>query len=208
LDNGIDCDTNILSLVGALQAAGYAFAGRYLGYSSKSDPLTLAEVKHCSAMNFPVFALWENGYPTTDNYFTQAQAALDANSLLAATAEIQQPTSAPVYVTVDYDARPNVVLPYFKVLHESRFHVDNQIPLGVYGSGAVCQALLEIGYVSFTYLAYSPEWSGHDAFLSSNLWNLWQTSNDTPLLGLSVDTVQSQGHGGGWLLPSIAQGGQ
>jgi peptidoglycan hydrolase-like protein with peptidoglycan-binding domain len=58
--------------------------------------------------------------------------------------------------------------------------------VGVYGSGAVCRALLQDGLVSFTWISQSSGFNGTAAFLRSGQWNLHQRLPST-LCGMSVD---------------------
>lgn len=205
MSKGIDCDVDVTNYAGALVRAGYTFVLRYIN-SSKAQPLTLGEAAHCSQQGLYIGSLFENGFPTSDAYFTTQQALSDVLDAANAVRVSRQPVKCPVYFAVDYDALATEVMDYFNVLHDSDFHANIGYPIGVYGSGDVCRALLEAGLVSYTYLAYPLGWSGTADLLASGLWNIHQTSNDSTLFdgALSVDEAESAGNSGCWQVPPTA----
>jgi len=46
--------------------------------------------------------------------------------------------------------------------------------VGIYGSGASCDAILSAGLSQFSWLAQSTGWQGYKSFLQSNKWSLLQ----------------------------------
>ena len=67
------------------------------------------------------------------------------------------------------------------------FGERNGLPVyrvGVYGSGAVCQAVLDAGLAELAWLSCSSGWSGYKNFLASGRWNLRQY---TPRLVAGLD---------------------
>ncbi|MGV7217215.1 glycoside hydrolase domain-containing protein [Bradyrhizobium sp. UFLA05-112] len=105
---------------------------------------------------------------------------------------IGQPTGSAIYFAVDYDASDadirTRIVPYFRAVRQVLTGGAGapSYQVGVYGSGAVCQALLAAGLVSFTWVSQSSGFNGTATFLRSGQWNLHQRLPST-LYGLSVD---------------------
>ncbi|MGY8680474.1 glycoside hydrolase domain-containing protein [Bradyrhizobium sp. UFLA05-153] len=105
---------------------------------------------------------------------------------------IGQPAGSAIYFAVDYDASDadirTRIVPYFNAVRQALKGGagDASYQVGVYGSGAVCQALLQAGLVSYTWVSQSGGFNGTAAFLRSGQWNLHQRLPST-LYGLSVD---------------------
>jgi Domain of unknown function (DUF1906)/Putative peptidoglycan binding domain len=105
---------------------------------------------------------------------------------------IGQPSGSAIYFAVDYDASDadirTRIVPYFAAVRSALTGGTGtpSYQIGVYGSGAVCQALLKAGLVSFTWVSQSGGFNGTAAFLRSGQWNLHQRLPST-LCGLSVD---------------------
>lgn len=201
MSKGIDVNQNVTDYAGLIKRAGIDFVGRYLPFTTKKDPLTRAEALHLSDQGLHIVSIYENSTPTHDGYFKLYQANLDVSRAHVAINNLGQPNTSPVYFAVDYDAKPDGVMAYFKVLHDSEFHKLGY-PIGVYGSGAVCKALLEAGYVTHTWLSQSDAHTGTTEFAKSNRWNIHQREEVTNWhgTGLDVDLNISQGNGGGWQL--------
>ena len=94
--------------------------------------------------------------------------------------EIEQPAGSAVYFAVDFDASAaeirSAIIPYFRGVARA-FADDNGLPVyrvGVYGSGAVCAAVLDAGLAELAWLSCSTGWSGYRAFLASGRWTLKQ----------------------------------
>ena len=191
---GIDCDSSVFDSCGDLKAAGIEFVCRYLPRSGKIDPLSLPEASHIAAMGMYNVSIWESGNPTHDSYFTDLCAQLDSEAALLACGEVRQPVGTPVYFCVDYDADPAVVLPYFKILHESAFHESYAV--AAYGSGRVLQALGLAGYVSHVWLSQSTGFPGYKEMAGRA--DIIQGPGTT-MFGLDVDLDESNGSAGGWV---------
>lgn len=94
--------------------------------------------------------------------------------------EIEQPAGSAIYFAVDFDASAaeikSAILPYFRGVALA-FEEQNALPVyrvGVYGSGAVCTAVLDAGLAELAWLSCSTGWSGYRAFLASGRWKLRQ----------------------------------
>jgi hypothetical protein len=92
----------------------------------------------------------------------------------------------------DFDASAgeirDAILPYFRAVKRA-FAEPNGLPayrIGVYGSGAVCQAVLDAQLAELAWLSCSTGWRGYREFLASGRWSLKQHL-PTMLAGLDVD---------------------
>jgi hypothetical protein len=85
-----------------------------------------------------------------------------------------------VYFAVDFDATAgeirSAIIPYFRGVARA-FAESNGLPVyrvGVYGSGAVCQAVLDAKLAELAWLSCSSGWSGSKTFVQSGRWTLRQ----------------------------------
>lgn len=93
---------------------------------------------------------------------------------------ISQPEASAVYFAVDLDTTPaqitDNIIPYFKGV-ATAMTAANGLPsyqIGIYGSGASCDAALSAGLARFAWLAQSKGWTGYKNFLQSKKWSLLQ----------------------------------
>jgi hypothetical protein len=101
---------------------------------------------------------------------------------------INQPSSTAIYFAVDYDASTTdvsgVITQYFTGVSDA-FNA-----LGVYGSGAVCQAMYaNIALVTHTMLAQSTGWRGYSTYTG---WRIKQGSTIT-VSGIKCDSDIANG---------------
>lgn len=152
-----------------------------------------------------IVALWENGFPTTSDYFSYTRGVHDGVAAYhIALTEIRQPAGTPIYFTVDYDAAPaditGGISDYFHGVRDGFHTIGRGAPvyaIGVYGSGCVCAWLLDHApSVTYAWLSLSAGWSGYDSFTR---WNIKQSvAPDNTVRGLPADWDESLGHGGGF----------
>ena len=106
---------------------------------------------------------------------------------------IGQPRGSAIYFAVDYDASPadirSRIVPYFAAVRRALASGGGEPDylVGVYGSGAVCQALLDARLVSLTWVSQSRGFTGTAQFVASGRWNLKQGPEST-LCGMSIDS--------------------
>jgi len=97
------------------------------------------------------------------------------------------PPDAAIIFAIDADATPHQisdhVLPYLMAVDEA---LGRSYRMGVYGSGAVCEAALDARLVEFTMLAQSTGWSGYGRYEASRKATLRQGA-ETSIAGLRVD---------------------
>ena len=198
-DTGPDCSAH----AAAIKAQGYGFVGRYYFsvISHHKKKLTRSEAEALSGAGLYVVAVFENS-SNSAGYFTHAQGLSDGKAAFRYAADqIVQPFGSPIYFAVDYDASTanlsGGIGSYFRGIAEA-FTAESQggdtYQIGVYGSGLTCSTLAHSGAVTYTWLAQSTGWSGHDTYTT---WNLKQGDSQT-LFGISIDPDRSQGNGGGF----------
>lgn len=85
------------------------------------------------------------------------------------------PMGAVIWFAIDTDATTgqinNLVVPYFESV---RAALDRKYIVGVYGSGAVCKAVLDHGSASVAWLSNAMGWLGSRDFKAGNQWTLLQ----------------------------------
>lgn len=194
---GFDCASDLSAHAGQIKAAGYGWVGRYYT-SDRNNPKILkrAEALHLSSMGLFIVSVFENAGDHA-GYFSFAQGIKDMDAATVCAVNVRQPDITPIYFAVDFDATDHdcnaFIIPYFKALHGTR----GLYSVGVYGSGFACRRLLELGLVSFAWLAQSTGWAEYEAFKASgkaNIIQLWTTE----FHGLSIDGDISNGNGGGF----------
>ncbi len=191
---GIDTQANCWQSVDCLKSAGIAFVCRYYNVKNPAKNLTRTEAGILIAAGLTVVSVWENGFPTRADYFTTGQGEQDATGALKVADAVGQISGA-VYFAVDYDASAadiaGPISHYFEGI-ESVFTGDLEIV--VYGSGAVCSAMLSGGYAGWSWLSQSMGWSGSKGFAA----DIMQGAT-TKICGLSVDTDEADpGNCGGF----------
>jgi len=92
--------------------------------------------------------------------------------------QVGAPDSACVYFAVDVDASATqirkLVIPYFAAINAAFKQLAPKLRVGVYGSGAVCEAVIAAKLADLAWLSCSLGWSGSRDFLASNKWTLRQ----------------------------------
>ncbi len=204
MSQGLDFNQNVSSIAGEIVGAGYDFVARYLKPAEPSETLTLAEARHISAEGLSIVSIVEIGSPTCAAYFTSAKGTAVAEEVVTYADEtLGQPSDTPLYYTVDYDAQECDFPAIHAFFAAARAHHQahaanggNWYKLGVYGSGAVCEMLVEAGLVEYTWLSESSGFLGSRTYTG---WSLHQTREGT-FDGVDCDFNESNGNAGGWKL--------
>lgn len=184
----------------ALRSAGVETVMRY--YTRDSVPsaakrLHRPEALALSSAGLRIGIVYEGRYGDDIDYFDNDAGLKDgAYARMYAQHTIEQPAGTAIYFGVDTDADPRKgkdainkrVIPYFEGVAQALAQDNGGATylLGVYGSGAVCQALLEADMVQLTWLAQSTGWTGYKQFLDSRRWTLLQAM-DTTIAGVRCD---------------------
>ena len=178
MKQGFDASQDLTQFAAGLVSAGYSFVGRYYNINNPSKNLTLAEAKALSAAGIAIIAVWENGYPTEASYFSHDVGVYDGTSAYYyAHKTIGQPSGNPIYFAVDYDASTadlaSGIIPYFQGIADGFNAISSNspvYPVGIYGSGLVCQALLGQNLATYAWLAQSSGWQDSSSFTGCRIW--------------------------------------
>jgi hypothetical protein len=145
-----------------IQALGYGAVGIYL----RADRAPLAMITGLRSVGLKIFSIWEKGHPTSVDYFTAAQGKADGEAAAAYAKTIGQPAGTQIYACVDYDANwdseGHAITAYFEAFHTAV--KSHGFLSSVYGSGTVCEKLVNLGFAHFGYLAQSTGFSGYQSY--------------------------------------------
>jgi len=166
----IDTTSSILGNVNNIVDAGYHGIIRYVSPNTGNFPnkcLTADEIAAIQAVSGTAIGLvHESGVPTNVGYFTTDRATANATDALNTVNGLGVPTNVPVFFTVDYDPSDadinGPILNYFKTIHTQVGGTGRLV--GVYSSGAACEALKNAGVVHYTWLSQSTGFRGYAAW--------------------------------------------
>jgi hypothetical protein len=192
LDSSSPCDQ---TAVDCLVQGGYSFVARYYsGSPSSHKNLTAAEAKLISDAGLQLVAVFENN-STSLPYFTVARGTKDAAEALSMAASVGQPHGTAIYFTVDYDASSqDIAGAITSYMQAVKTGIAGKYTIGIYGSGAVCAAMVKAGLAELTWLSQSMGFNGSSTF--SN-WNIKQGMPLT-ICGLNADPDDAHGEYGGF----------
>lgn len=192
LDTSSPCDDDAIA---CLVDGGYSFVARYYsGTPGSHKNLTAGEAQRISAAGLQLVAVFENA-STSLPYFTVARGQKDAVEALSMAASVGQPHGTAIYFTVDYDASSKDIAggitQYMQAVHAG---IGGKYAIGVYGSGAVCAAMLKAGLAEYAWLSQSMGFNGSSTFTN---WNIKQGMPLT-ICGLNSDPDDAHGAYGGF----------
>jgi len=121
-----------------------------------------------------------------------ADGARDGRYCRTAAIALGAPRGACVYFACDWDFTPAQiqasVIPYFKAIRAE--FADGFYRVGVYGSGAVCAAVIAAGLADLTWEAQSRGWLGYGAWLAKASM---RQGPEIKTAGLDIDTDAAPG---------------
>lgn len=195
---GLDCASPVTAALPALKRAGYQWVGRYYSRSPAKN-LTRVEAVAIAAAGLRVVTVWEARGDQASS-FSRSQGSADGGAALAQAHACGQPLGTPIYFAVDFDASPQELDEIGAYFSAARAALVRQYLIGVYGSGIVCQMLLNGGEVDRAWLGGAMGWRGSRDFLASNRWQIRQ---HPPVAGpgvpFQIDQNETQGDFGGWV---------
>jgi hypothetical protein len=200
LARGIDLPTDASDVLNELKGSQLDFVARYYrDPASRWPTLTASEVRRLSSLGFKIVTVWEwhSGDP---GYFSYASGYSDALSAYRQAKGVAQPPGSAIYFAVDFNA--NVLeLPqvdqYFRGIAAGFATAGNGRPeykVGVYGSGAVCDALKRAGLAQYAWLSNSRAWAGASSYIGWNIRQSGQFAN----LSFSHDSNEAKDDYGGF----------
>lgn len=196
----IDSSLDVTAALPALKKAGVT---GFLGYldplgKGSTKALTAARARAIAANGLLLGLVSEGWGDFAHGAISQATGYRDGVHAKLTVPELGGDSATTlVYFAVDCDANYGQiavsVVPYFKALH-----LAYPGPIGVYGSGAVCENLLAQKLVSKCWLSASMGWTRSQAFAASRQWALRQHVPVT-LCGMPCDTNEANGDWGGFV---------
>lgn len=186
---GFDTTQNVTSKLADLKAAGMDFVGRYLS-QSHWKVVTPAEAAAIAQAGLGLVLVYEDG-STSAGYFSTDRGLEDGSRALQQAGLVGAPAGTTIYFAVDYDATAadvsGPVTAYFQGVVQS-FEATG-FAIGVYGSGATCDAITGAGLAARGWLSQSRGWRGYAGY---SRWSIRQGPS-TVLAGLSVDKDEATG---------------
>jgi|WetSurMetagenome_2_1015567.scaffolds.fasta_scaffold144489_2 hypothetical protein len=150
---------------------GYKAVGVYL----RSDRCSAAIISELKAAILQLWSIYENGYPTSDVYFSKQRGTSDGQAAAKfARQMINQPTDTKIYATVDYDPDdrdpngPTIRGPISAYFAAFKAEIEPAgYVAGVYGSGRTCRILIETGLATSGWVCQSTSFAEHAEFTPS-----------------------------------------
>jgi hypothetical protein len=191
----IDVSSQCASKAAALRAAGVSTVIRYYSRDTirPSKRLSREEAQALAGTGLRLGVVHEARRGDLADSFEHASGIADArHARTYGASTIGQPAGSAIYFAVDFDATAaqirNLIVPYFRGIADAFAEATGEpdYVAGVYGSGAVCAALLDAQLVKKTWLSQSRGWMGHADFLASGRWDLQQAMSTT-IAGVACD---------------------
>ena len=201
----IDTTGNAAQQIPHLQADGITTVIRYLTTNTRSFKLIRAqEAKDLGTYGIRVGLVFETGGGAPGQLPLNAQMGLQDGSFAAQYAPtVGAPKGAAVYFAADNDFSAsqiqNSILPYFNAVCAAM--KDSGLSVGVYGSGAVCEAVIGKTGTDLAWLSGSMGWTDSKAYLASKpaALRLVQDKMDTRIANMDCDTDYELGDFGDFL---------
>jgi hypothetical protein len=175
-----------------LRRAGVTGVMRYYCRATKQAEkrLTRAEAENLVAAGLSVGVVYQGAGDGAASFSQEAGRRDGDYAQDYATSTIGQPEGSAIYFAVDYDAGAadvrDRIIPHFRGLRAASRAAGDRYRIGVYGSGAVCRAVLDDGLADLAWVSLSRGHRGTAAFLESGRWTLHQRSS-SPICGIGVD---------------------
>jgi hypothetical protein len=200
----IDIAEDATAKLPQLKAAGIT---TIFGYLSSINPagakcLTPCRVRAIAAAGIRVGLVHEGWGGAGGRGISAADGARDGGYCRAAAPTLGAPKGACVYFACDCDFLPMqiaaMVIPYFRAIRLA--FAGSQLRIGVYGSGAVCTAVIGAGLADLSWEAQSKGWLAYSQWLQKA--SMVQGPEQL-LKGLDVDTNTARGDIGDYV-PAFA----
>jgi hypothetical protein len=203
---GVDLPTDASDVLGELRTSGLTFVARYYrDPTSRWPALTAAEAQRLSALGLKIVAVWES-HSGSAWYFSYASGYWDGISAYREGVATGQPAGTAIYFAVDFNAGPANMYQidqYFRGINAAFAAASRGGPgyrIGVYGSGAVCDAMTRARLAQYGWLSNAHAWAGYQNYAG---WNIRQHG---PFASLSFnhDADEARGDYGAFRLANYA----
>jgi hypothetical protein len=182
---GIDLPTDASDVLNELKDSPLAFVARYYrDPTSRWPALSAREAQLLSSLGLKIVAVWEPHFPDPA-YFSYFSGYDDAITAYRQAKAVGQPAGSAIYFAVDFNAQALAPIEqYFRGIAAGLAVASSgraEYEIGVYGSGAVCDAVKRAGLAQYSWLSNSIAWAGS---LGYDDWNIRQGG---PLAELSFN---------------------
>ncbi|MGH7047987.1 MAG: DUF1906 domain-containing protein [Stellaceae bacterium] len=185
-----------------LQDGRLEFVARYYrDLASRWPTLSAGEAQRLSALGLKIVAVWES-HSRSPTHFSYSSGYYDAVMAYQQARAIGQPPGSAIYFAVDYNVPSQFLASideYFRGVAAgltAEGGGNAGYAVGVYGSGAVCDAIKSAGLARYSWLSNSFAWEGSTGY---DDWNIMQGS-PRPDLSFSQDSDEARADYGGFLV--------
>ena len=200
---GIDLAADTRDVVDQLRGNGIDFVARY--YRDPTSSLTAlspSEAQQLSSLGLNIVVVWEQNSPDPENV-SYSIGYDDAPSAYGQARAIAQPAGSAIYFAVDFNAHDlEPVKEYFRGVAAGLAAASDgqaKYKIGVYGSGAVCEAIKRAGLARYSWLSKATSWDGS---LDYTDWNIKQ-GEALPNFKFDHDSDEARGDYGGFRLDNF-----
>jgi hypothetical protein len=192
----IDTNVDTTASLSALRADGIATIIRYLDPIGPANPkcIKATEARAIAAAGLRLGLVSEGWGDFAHGGISAGAGQRDGAWCARYAPSVGTPRSACVFFAVDTDAGTaqitKFVIPYFQAVRAA--FAGSGYRVGVYGSGAVCGAVMADGLADLSWLSCSTGWSGSKEYLASNRWALRQHLPQR-IAGLDTDPNDANG---------------
>jgi hypothetical protein len=201
---GVDLPTDASDVLNEIEDNHIDFVARYYrDPSSRWPALSASEARRLSSLGVKIVAVYEPHSPNP-GYFSYYSGYYDAIAAYGQAQAVGQPAGSAIYFAVDYNAQDFAPIEqYFNGIAAGLAAASGgraPYEIGVYGSGAVCDAMKRAGLARYTWLSNAIAWTGS---LGYDDWNIRQGD---PAAGLSFnqDSDEARDDYGGFRLGNHA----
>ena len=203
---GVDLPTDASDVLNELKENRVDFVARYYRTTESRWPaLSASEARRLSALGLKIVAVWESRsrYPT---HFFYLSGYSDAMAAYWQARAVGQPAGSAIYFAVDFNAQALApVDEYFRGIAAGFATASGGNPdytIGVYGSGAVCDAVKRAGLAQYSWLSNSIAWTDSIGYED---WNIRQGGR-LPELSFNHDSDEAKEEYGAFQLadPRVA----
>jgi hypothetical protein len=204
---GIDVPHDASDALNEIRDSKIDFVARYYrSPTSRWPALSAREAQGLSALGLNLVTVWE-WHSHQPEYFSYNSGYADGISAYNQAKTVGQPPGSAIYFAVDYNARSadidGPIRQYFQGVNAALAAASGGRPdykVGVYGSGAVCDAMKRGGLARYAWLTGSVAWTGTYSY---DDWNIRQGGHFS-VLSFNHDANEAKEDYGGF---RVAGGG-
>jgi hypothetical protein len=199
---GIDLAMDTSNVVEELRGGRIDFVARYYRNPTSSLPaLSPQEARRLASLGLKIVAVWEQNSPDPEN-LSHSSGYSDALSAYRQAKAVGQPAGSAIYFAIDFNAHElEPAKEYFRGIAAGLAAASGgraEYDIGVYGSGAVCDAIKRAGLARYSWLTKATSWDGS---LDYNDWNIKQ--GEALPFSFDNDSDEARGDYGGFRLREL-----